>query len=476
MEEPASSTSKAEGSTSRANSPPAARLPPKIQVKSQNPISNPQDPRAFRAPSPVPSGDYAPRAPSPAPCGNYAPARSPSPAPSGNYAPARSPSPAPCGNYAPARSPSPGPSGNYAPRAPSPAPTGNQSTPINLPRASPKAAQPPAATRSPSSPERLRGGSPDVKAKDYLAANPHKFLKQPPTPRRPKSPVRSPKTPSFVPPDVITPVFPAEPADMAGAMTSMDTGLTYPWNMWGPITKYGYLDDVAPTWAQKHHFQGKHDKLSKKRLQRRRFCFVRHPAYKELIEPEEKTCSSYLDPKRKEFWRTDVDTVLKREMKADKDRYKLLLEHMGNEEGFRKSELLRDREDRWQAFQDYDKNVKWYPGFRNNTSGVKYDIITHRPTDEYEAKRVKAENMKARYNLAKRGLYIQERMSGARPYDILSWRVMPPCRELPEWPEDIGPPPGPRFDDSKIQLNASKGALSFALPFGPFGTFASGIK
>lgn len=70
---------------------------------------------------------------------------------------------------------------------------------------------------------------------------------------------------------------------------------------------------------------------------------------------------------------------------------------MGNEEGFRKSELLRDREDRWQAFQDYDKNVKWYPGFRNNTSGVKYDIITHRPTDEYEAKRVKAENMKARY-------------------------------------------------------------------------------
>lgn len=66
------------------------------------------------------------------------------------------------------------------------------------------------------------------------------------------------------------------------------------------------------------------DKLSKKRLQRRRFCFVRHPAYKELIEPEEKTCSSYLDPKRKEFWRTDVDTVLKREMKADKDRYKVL--------------------------------------------------------------------------------------------------------------------------------------------------------
>ena len=68
---------------------------------------------------------------------------------------------------------------------------------------------------------------------------------------------------------------------------------------------------------------GAQDKLSKKRLQRRRFCFVRHPAYKELIEPEEKTCASYLDPKRKEFWRTDVDSVLKREMQEKKDRYKV---------------------------------------------------------------------------------------------------------------------------------------------------------
>lgn len=73
-----------------------------------------------------------------------------------------------------------------------------------------------------------------------------------------------------------------------------------------------------------------------------------------------------------------------------------LLEHMGSEEEFRKSELRRDKEDKWQAFQDYDKNVKWYPGFRNNQSGVKYNIITKVPTDEYEEKRVNAENMKKR--------------------------------------------------------------------------------
>lgn len=260
---------------------------------------------------------------------------------------------------------------------------------------------------------------------------------------------------------------------MIGAQTSVTTGLTYPYNAWGPVTKYGYLDNIPPTWAQKHHFEGKHDKLAKKRLQRRNFSFVRHPAYKELIEPEHKACTSYLNPKRKEFWRTDVSNVLKREMQVEKDRYKRLLEFMGNEEEFRKGELQRDRDDRWQAFLDYDKNVKLYPGFRNNQSGVKYDIFTHAPTDEYEEKRVNAEKMKAQYMLAKRGLYIQERMSGARPYDILSWRKLPPCRDLPPWPQDIGPPPDARGGEGVIPLNASKGALSLAHPFGPFATLSA---
>lgn len=70
--------------------------------------------------------------------------------------------------------------------------------------------------------------------------------------------MRSPKTPSFVPADVITPVFPTTAADMAGALTSMATGLTYPYNMWGPVSKYGYLDEVEPMWAQKRHYKGEH--------------------------------------------------------------------------------------------------------------------------------------------------------------------------------------------------------------------------
>lgn len=80
---------------------------------------------------------------------------------------------------------------------------------------------------------------------------------KPPAPSS-STPVRSPRTPLLVPPGVITPVPPRTPKDMMGAQTSMDTGITYPVNVWGPITKFGYLDDIEPRWSQKKHFEGKH--------------------------------------------------------------------------------------------------------------------------------------------------------------------------------------------------------------------------
>lgn len=86
--------------------------------------------------------------------------------------------------------------------------------------------------------------------------------------------------------------------------------------------------------------------------------------------------------------------------------YQRLLEHLNTEEMHRRSELQRDRDDRHQAYLDYDKNVKWYPGFRNNQSGVKYNIITKKPTDEYEEKRVNAEAMKARQEINQNTLRI----------------------------------------------------------------------
>ena len=79
-----------------------------------------------------------------------------------------------------------------------------------------------------------------------------------------------------------------------------------------------------------------------------------------------------------------------------------------------------------------------------------------------------------RYKAIARSLYIQERTSGARPYNIISWLKEPPCRTLPPFPKDIGPPPPSGEDPNKIPLNASKGPLSFAYTYGPFGTIPWG--
>lgn len=75
-----------------------------------------------------------------------------------------------------------------------------------------------------------------------------------------------------------------------------------------------------------------------------------------------------------------------------------------------------------------------------------------------------------RYKAAARALFLQERMSGARPYNIINWDVNPPCRELPPWPDKPPTPPPPPPPDTRQPLNTSKGALSFGHVYGAFGT------
>ena len=78
-----------------------------------------------------------------------------------------------------------------------------------------------------------------------------------------KSPASSPSSPKqgsggspkFGP---RTPVSPRSKDDMVGALKETSTGIVYPYNMWGPIGKWGYLEDVNPTWAHKKHYGGKH--------------------------------------------------------------------------------------------------------------------------------------------------------------------------------------------------------------------------
>jgi len=65
-----------------------------------------------------------------------------------------------------------------------------------------------------------------------------------------------------------------------------------------------------------------------------------------------------------------------------------LLEMWKNEEGLRRSELVRDRDDRYQAFLDLEKNLKDHPGFRNNKTGCCYDIFTHKCDEGHEGQKL----------------------------------------------------------------------------------------
>jgi len=108
---------------------------------------------------------------------------------------------------------------------------------------------------SPKPIERLQGGGTPVKShRNTKSLKSPKSPLQAQTPKSAKMPMSSPKTSSFVGPNVTTPT---SPKDIVDKDINMETSPTYPYNLWGPITKYGYLDNVPPTWAQRHHFQGK---------------------------------------------------------------------------------------------------------------------------------------------------------------------------------------------------------------------------
>lgn len=62
----------------------------------------------------------------------------------------------------------------------------------------------------------------------------------------------------------------------------------------------------------------------KDKLEKRDFAHVRHHCYrKNLVEPTGEESLSWLDPKRKEFWRTDVERVLKRDEEKRRARQKV---------------------------------------------------------------------------------------------------------------------------------------------------------
>jgi hypothetical protein len=57
------------------------------------------------------------------------------------------------------------------------------------------------------------------------------------------------------------PVTARTPKDMVGAHTERSTGITYPYNMWGPCNPGKHGQEFPPDRDQKYHYEGKHVSL-----------------------------------------------------------------------------------------------------------------------------------------------------------------------------------------------------------------------
>ncbi|KAG0590634.1 hypothetical protein KC19_1G115200 [Ceratodon purpureus] len=269
------------------------------------------------------------------------------------------------------------------------------------------------------------------------------------------------------------PVTARTPKDMVGAHTERSTGITYPYNMWGPCNpgKYGQ-EFPAANLAQKYHYEGKHDTLTKDRLEQRDYGHVRHHCYrKNLAEPTGPDSLSWMDPKKKEFWRTDVERVLKQDEEKRRARQKELLSIWTNEEAWRRHHAQKMRDMKYQAYLNLTENMQKVGCRSNKSSAPHINIITREPIGEHNIKMGKFRDAAQEYKRVQRQRNLQERNSGARNYNILNWAKNPPGPDLPPWPEKPPtPPPPPPPDPSKMPLNSSKGALSFARVYGAFGT------
>ncbi|CAK9213158.1 unnamed protein product [Sphagnum troendelagicum] len=269
------------------------------------------------------------------------------------------------------------------------------------------------------------------------------------------------------------PVSPRTPSDMIGAQEERDTGLLNPYNLWGPVSKYGYLETVPLHPTQKQHFGGKLDAGMKQRLGTRKFGHIRHPSYNSLIEPSDSKSPAWMDPKRQEFWRTDVEAVLHRDADKQKAREKELLGVWANQEAGRRERAKKVRDIKYQAFVDMTNNMRKGPGNRNNQSSAPHiNIITREPIISKETTAMSSYKKDlAQYNAASRALFLQSKRSGTRMYNVITWLKCPPCRDLP--PKPIRPPTPPYLppmESTRKPLNCSKGALSYGHLFGPFGT------
>ncbi|KAG0618710.1 hypothetical protein M758_4G086700 [Ceratodon purpureus] len=291
-----------------------------------------------------------------------------------------------------------------------------------------------------------------------------------PTPM-PSSPKQVPKQVSVPASSANTPPSSLPPIKKQPAANKESTPAMKPEviNAWGPGPKERQpLPEKVDFNTKKKQFE---EKLIKDRLVKRDFNYVRHdPYYQDLTRPE-KESPAFADYHRKEFWRTDVERVIKKDEDKRKAREQELLKMWTNEEAWRRHRAAKIREIKYNAYVDLQEKMQRV-GCRPNKSGAPHiNIITRQPigVEVPEEPPTYFDDVK-KYKSIQRKLLLRQKMSGARNFNILNWNENPPGPALPPWPEKPPtPPPPPPPKPAPPNTNSSKWAVSYGRLFGPFG-------
>ncbi|CAM6104872.1 unnamed protein product [Calypogeia fissa] len=216
----------------------------------------------------------------------------------------------------------------------------------------------------------------------------------------------------------------------------------YPRNTWGPTTKWGYLDEVPGngTLKEKEHFKesnsiSNHDKMEKERLAKRDVGFVRHwTKYKHLTHQwedaqEARQGLQYGEPAEQYIGNAEKMLHAQNDKRIAKNKNDDARRRtVGNTREFTR---LERREQEYLKKISDEAEYRRDPGARKIMSSVRYNILCpdFRPPEDMFPIKMK------KWRACMRSLRLQSKQSGARMYNVMTWKPQKPCCVPPPKPD-----------------------------------------
>ncbi|CAM6092109.1 unnamed protein product [Calypogeia fissa] len=236
----------------------------------------------------------------------------------------------------------------------------------------------------------------------------------------------------------------------------------YPRNTWGPVTKWGYQEELLPGWqGEKDHFIKNHEKLEKQRLAARTFGHKRHwVKFKNLTNfwEQHEALQSMAYGDEKERFLTDSERMLHIRNEKRIARANGIVKARREKNRWREFKRLEQREGEYIDKREIEQRSREDGRTRTNDSAVVYNIVTLEYPNNYAGDLLRFEDAQIRWRQCMRALRIQSKQSGSRMYNPLSWKPHNPCRVPPEKPKAPQAPdpnlaPSPRKPELPLPRN-----------------------